>query len=180
MSDGGLSGGVFVCTPLQKYTYVSRYLTIKTMYRDVDKLRNKTRVRRLQPAGHCWCNTRNQCHLFILWKCRGKQKKTCTKLICEHLDAEETDLPVFMNSLCEERWLRSRAPDCQLRGRWFHLPPFQNLGNFVHHTFACVFRKRLKSGGPFYLVSMPREVKGATQEVTCSGLTNSREGQLLH
>ena len=23
-----------------------------------------------------------------------------------------------------------------------HLPPFRNLGNFVHPTFACVFRKR--------------------------------------
>ena len=24
----------------------------------------------------------------------------------------------------------------------FHLPPFQNLSNFIHPTFACVFRKR--------------------------------------
>ena len=23
-----------------------------------------------------------------------------------------------------------------------HLPPFRNLGNFIHPTFACVFRKR--------------------------------------
>ena len=23
-----------------------------------------------------------------------------------------------------------------------HLPPFRYLGNFVHATFACVFRKR--------------------------------------
>ena len=30
-----------------------------------------------------------------------------------------------------------------------NLPPFQNLGNLVHPTFACVFWKRLKAGGPF-------------------------------
>ena len=35
-----------------------------------------------------------------------------------------------------------------------YLPPFQNLGNFIHTTFVCVFRKTLKAGGPFYLVSM--------------------------
>ena len=47
------------------------------------------------------------------------------------------------------------------------LPPFRNLGSFVHLTFACVFRKRLKAGGggPFCLVSMPGEVKDPTQEV---------------
>ena len=67
-----------------------------------------------------------------------------------------------------------------------HLPPFRNLGNFIHPTFACVFweKETLKAGGPFYLVSVPGEVKDPTQGVnkcvTCSGLTNSREGQILH
>ena len=37
-----------------------------------------------------------------------------------------------------------------------HLPPFRNLGNFVHLTLP---------GGPFYLVSMPGEVKDPTQGV---------------
>ena len=41
----------------------------------------------------------------------------------------------------------------------------KNVGNFVHPTFACVFRKTLKAGGPFYLVSMPGEVKDPTQRV---------------
>ena len=62
-----------------------------------------------------------------------------------------------------------------------HLPPFQNLGSFVHPTFACLSEEPLKAGGPFFLVSMPGEVKNPTQGgkcVTCSGVTNSREGQL--
>ena len=46
-----------------------------------------------------------------------------------------------------------------------HLAPFQNLGNFIHPTFACVFQEKLKAGGPFYLVSMPGEVKDPTQGV---------------
>ena len=32
------------------------------------------------------------------------------------------------------------------------MSPFRNVGNFVHPTFACVFRKILKPGSPFYLV----------------------------
>ena len=62
-----------------------------------------------------------------------------------------------------------------------YLPLFQNLGNFVHPTFAqCLSEETLKAGGPFYLVSMPGEVKDPILvNVTCSGLTNSREGQLL-
>ena len=45
----------------------------------------------------------------------------------------------------------------------------------------CLSEETLKAGGPFYMVSMPWEIKDPTQEVsvTCSGLTNSREGQLL-
>ena len=62
-----------------------------------------------------------------------------------------------------------------------HLPPFRNLGNFVHLSHClCLSEEIPKAGGPFYLVSA-REVKDPTQRgigVTCSGLTNSREGQL--
>ena len=64
-----------------------------------------------------------------------------------------------------------------------HLPPFQKLGNFVLLTLPVSSEETLKAGGTFYLVSMPGEVKDPTQEkkfVTGSGLTNSREGQLLH
>ena len=53
-------------------------------------------------------------------------------------------------------------------GGSIHLPLFRNVGNFIHPTFACVFRKRhdtKKAGGPFCLVSMPGEVKDPTQGV---------------
>ena len=43
-----------------------------------------------------------------------------------------------------------------------HLLPLQNLGNFVHPTFACLSEETLKAGGPFYLVSMSGEVKDPT------------------
>ena len=41
----------------------------------------------------------------------------------------------------------------------------------------CLSEETLKAGGPFYLVSVPGEVKDPTQgvNVTCSGLTNSTE-----
>ena len=45
------------------------------------------------------------------------------------------------------------------------------------HICLCLSEDTLKAGGPFYLVSMPGEVKSHTggKCVTCSGLTNSRE-----
>ena len=46
-----------------------------------------------------------------------------------------------------------------------HLPPFRNLCNFFHLTFACLSEETLKAGGPFYLVSTPGEVKDPTQGV---------------
>ena len=44
------------------------------------------------------------------------------------------------------------------------------------HICLCLSEKTLKTGGPFYLVSMPGEVKDPTpgKRVTCSGFTNSR------
>ena len=47
------------------------------------------------------------------------------------------------------------------------------------HICLCLLDETLKAGGPFYLVSMPGEVKDLCKCVTCSGLTNSREEQLL-
>ena len=39
------------------------------------------------------------------------------------------------------------------------------LRQFRSPHIACVFRKTLKAGGPFYLVFMPGEVKDPTQGV---------------
>ena len=62
-------------------------------------------------------------------------------------------------------------PTPVLKLRQFHSP----------HICLCLSEDTLKAGGPFYLVSMPGEVKDPTRGkcVTCSGLTNSREGQIL-
>ena len=47
-----------------------------------------------------------------------------------------------------------------------HLPSFQNLGNFVTPHLPVSFgRDTTTSGGPFYLVSMPGEVKDPTPGV---------------
>ena len=46
-----------------------------------------------------------------------------------------------------------------------HLPPFRNLGNFVHLSLPVSSEETLKAGGPFYLVSMPGEVKDPKQRV---------------
>ena len=52
-------------------------------------------------------------------------------------------------------------------------PPFRSLGNCRYRSEETV-----KAVGPFYLVSMPREVKDPTQgmEETCHGLTDCGEG----
>ena len=64
------------------------------------------------------------------------------------------------------------------RGDGGSIPPTAvlKLGSFVHRL--CFSEETLKAGGPFYLVSMPGEVKEG-KCVLCSGFTNSREGQLL-
>ena len=57
-------------------------------------------------------------------------------------------------------------------GRWFNLRQFRSP-----HIYLCLSEETLKASGPFYLVSMPGEVKHLTQGgkcVTCSGLTNFR------
>ena len=50
-----------------------------------------------------------------------------------------------------------------------HLPPFRNLGNFVHPTFVCVFLYV-----SFYLVSMPGEVKDPIQGVNVEPVVDSQ------
>ena len=49
------------------------------------------------------------------------------------------------------------------------------------HICLCLSEETLKAGGPFYLVFIPGEVKDPKRGkcVTCSGLTISREEQLL-
>ena len=69
---------------------------------------------------------------------------------------------------------RSIPPTAVLKLRQFRSP----------HIVLCLSEETLKAGGPFYPVSRPGKVKDPTQGVnvycvTYSGLTNSREGQLL-
>ena len=69
----------------------------------------------------------------------------------------------------EERWSRGRAPSAGLSIEGMvvqsHLPPFRNLGNFIHLTLLSLLEETIKAGGPFYLVSVPGEVKDPTQGV---------------
>ena len=68
------------------------------------------------------------------------------------------------------------------RGDDSSIPPtaVSKLKQFLSpHICLCLSEETLKAGNPFYLVSMPGEVKDPTQGVTCSGLTNSREGKIL-
>ena len=62
-----------------------------------------------------------------------------------------------------------------------HLPPFRNLGNFVHLTLPVSFGRDTKSRWFFlsgvYARGSKRSHTGG-KCVICSGLTNSREGQL--
>ena len=71
-----------------------------------------------------------------------------------------------------ERWSRSRAPDCQSRGRWFNLTCrcFTEAISFTSHL-PVSFGRDTKNGGPFCLVSMPGEVKDPTMTIMVSKLT---------
>ena len=48
------------------------------------------------------------------------------------------------------------------------------------HICLCLSEETLKAGGPFYLVSKKTVYARGNKCVTCRGLTNSREGHLLH
>ena len=72
-----------------------------------------------------------------------------------------------------------RAQDYQLVQS--HLPPFQNLGNFVHLTLPVSFGRDIESRWSLlsgvYVSGSKRSPTGG-KCVTCSGLTNSGDGQL--
>ena len=65
---------------------------------------------------------------------------------------------------CGERWSRGRAPDYQSRGRWFNLT-YRHFETRSPYICLCALEETLKASGPFYLVSMPGEVKDPTQGV---------------
>ena len=62
-----------------------------------------------------------------------------------------------------------------------HLSPFRNLGNFVHLTLPVSFGRDTKSRWSLLYGVYARGTKRSHtggKYVTCSGLSNSREGQL--
>ena len=59
------------------------------------------------------------------------------------------------------------------------LPPFRRLGNFVHSTLPVSFRRDSKTFSPFYLVSVPGEVKDLTQGNGKNLLWTHRAGNLI-
>ena len=83
------------------------------------------------------------------------------------------------NNIKINNWSRSRALDCQSRGHavehWTvnrgdsgSIPPtaVSKLSQFRSpHICLCLSEETLKTGGPFYLVSIPGEVKDPTQGV---------------
>ena len=68
-------------------------------------------------------------------------------------------MSLVMNQSCGEWWSHGKAPDCQSRGRWFN-PTYR-----VSKLRQFLSEETLKAAGPFYLVSMPGEVKDPTQGV---------------
>ena len=64
-------------------------------------------------------------------------------------------------------WGGGRVVECRTfrsRGPGFKSPPsFRSLGNFVYPTLPVSFGRDSKAVGPFYLVSMPGEIKDPTQ-----------------
>ena len=80
-----------------------------------------------------------------------------------------------------KRCSRDRGPDCQSKGRWFN-PTYRRFETSFSPLCLRLSEETLKASGPFYLVSMPGEVKYPTQGVNLEpvgGLNNSREEQLL-
>ena len=59
---------------------------------------------------------------------------------------------------------------------------FETLAIFLLHICLCLSEETLKAGGPFYMVSVhargSKRSHTGNKYVTCSGLINSREGQL--
>ena len=60
-----------------------------------------------------------------------------------HKTAVLLTLTDLTDLVSEKQWSCGRAPDSiEVTVVQSHLPLFRNLGNFVHPTCACVFRKR--------------------------------------
>ena len=79
--------------------------------------------------------------------------------------------PVGNGGRAVERWTVNRGD-----GGSIPPTPVSKLRQFrLPHSCLCLSEETLKAGGPFYLVSMPGEVKDPNKCVTCIGLTNSRE-----
>ena len=81
------------------------------------------------------------------------------------------------------RWSHGRAPDCQSRGRWFN-PTYRRFEteaiSFTPHLpvyFGRDTKSRWSLLSGVYARGSERSHTGG-KCVTCSGLTNSREGQL--
>ena len=67
--------------------------------------------------------------------------------------------------VCGAWWSHGRALDCKSRAS---IPPaaISKLRQFrPPHICLCLSEETLRAGGPFYLVSMPEEVKDPTQGV---------------
>ena len=85
---------------------------------------------------------------------------------------------IFLSDANGERWSRGERLTAN-RGDSGLIPPaaVSKLRQFRSpHICLCLSEETLKTDGPFYLVSMPGEVKDPKggKCVTCSGLTNCR------
>ena len=71
-------------------------------------------------------------------ECRVLDRHQTPDSVC-HVDVAIATHPI---GHCGERWSRGRAPDCQSRGQSIPPTAVSKLRQFLHPTFACVFRKR--------------------------------------
>ena len=77
--------------------------------------------------------------------------------------------------VAERRTFRSKGPGFKTTcGR------FKTWANLFTPLCSCLSEETLKAVGPFYLVSMPGEVKDPTQGVTCCGLKEWWSLSLTH
>ena len=113
-----------------------------------------------------WTSTFYQHWCIFVYTLTG----TCLDTSLRNRDSKNMHLyGVVVSALISgERWSRGLSIEGTVVQS--HPLPFRNFfkGNFVLPIFACVFpesEETLKAGGPFYLVSMPREVKDPTQGV---------------
>ena len=86
---------------------------------------------------------------------------------------------------CGEWWSCGKAPDGQSTRQWFNptCRCFETYAIWFTPHLTCLSEETLKAGGPLILSGV--YARGSKRShtggkcVTCSGLTNSREGQLL-